>query len=279
MGSGFRKTKAVTIGCPAAGAGFLGFLGHFFPTLPHQKSLELRAGSPLGGPAVYADSLPQRTVENKHMGHPSKHLDDVFRRHYHDLVDWCRRRVHQHLGDPEDFVHMAYLRCSRHWSAERNSNVNEAAYLYRALRWVIIDASRSWQRQRTRKWLPLRRESGLPWIALHKLVAQEAVMSLKGRQLQVCLALLAGKGHAQIRRELNLTSGALSVYLCRAKASLCKFLEVSARHPGARMRAGHRPGPKPELSKNRTRPIVGCPYPADGMPSPSSPAVTPFSAA
>jgi len=213
------------------------------------------------------------------MVHPSKPLDDVFGRHYHDLVDWCRRRVHRHLGDPEDFVHLAYIRCSRHWSAERNSNVNEAAYLYRALRWVIIDASRSWQRQRNRRWLPLRREGGIPWIALHKLVAQEAVTSLKGKQLQVCTALLAGKGHAQIRRELNLTSGALAVYLCRARARLCEFLEVSARHPGARMRGGHRRGRKPEPNRDRIKPIAGCPYSVDGVPSPSSPPVTPFSAA
>ncbi len=156
-------------------------------------------------------------------------LNEIFDRYYQDLIRWCRSRVRQELGDPEDIVHSAYLRCRRRWSAAYKSNGNEAAYLYQALRWVILDAVRKHIRERSRMRLIPRRGNEPLWEILHKLVAQEAVASLRGRQSQVCLAFLAGKSNAQICRELHLSAGAVAVHACRARATLCRFLDVSDR--------------------------------------------------
>jgi len=156
-------------------------------------------------------------------------LDEVFCRHYDKMVAWCRSRVAADMEDPEDLVHSAYLRCSRCWSAELSSKGREAAYLYRALRWVLLDSLRARCRQKNRNCQGPRRRDKMPWIVLHQLVAQEALMSLGGRQLQVCSALLEGKSEKQIRGELQLTRGALAVYICRARARLSQVLGVTAR--------------------------------------------------
>ena len=61
-------------------------------------------------------------------------LDEFFARHYDEMVAWCRRRVSVRLGEPEEFVHEAYLRCARRWNATRRSVLRPAAYLRRATR-------------------------------------------------------------------------------------------------------------------------------------------------
>ncbi len=160
------------------------------------------------------------------MQRPSETLNTVFRRHYQELVCWCRKRVPPHLGEPEDFVHSAYLRCSGHWSADRNSESGERAYLYRALRWVVIDAIRVWRREKVGDQRATVQGTGRRWGVLHELAVREAVMGLSGKELQVCSARLAGKNDAQTRHELNLTPGALAVHICRLKANLCRLLGV-----------------------------------------------------
>jgi len=168
------------------------------------------------------------------MPQPTRLLNEVFNRHYQDLVAWCRGHVQHELGDPEEFVHTAYLRCRQCWSPQRKSARNEAAYLYRALRWVVVDALRRHGRQKCRTWVLPAPNTGTRWMVLHTLIAREAVSSLKGRQLQVCLALLAGKSDDQIRNELDLSRRALAVYICRARANLCRTLGVAGRRRGWR---------------------------------------------
>lgn len=155
-------------------------------------------------------------------------FNEVFTRHYRQLVKWCGRRVVPGRFDPEDLVHSAYLRCARLWSAERRSEHCEAGYLYRALRWTIVDAIRRDLRRRAYGDTPQQeRECGsAPW---GRVVAEEALLSLRGRQQQVCLAVLDGKTDRQICRELHLSSGALAVYLHRARNSLHDLLDVPRR--------------------------------------------------
>lgn len=171
-------------------------------------------------------------------------LNDVFERHYPELVSWARSRVRNHLGDPEDFVHLAYLRCSRRWSADARSKHHEAAYLFRALRWVVLDALRREVRERSRQWPVARRDNGFPGCSIRELVAREAVMSLQGRQLEVCLALLSGQSVDDIRRDLDLSAGAVAVHLSRAKAALVRFLELDDRRSPTARRSGPTPSTK-----------------------------------
>jgi RNA polymerase sigma factor (sigma-70 family) len=159
---------------------------------------------------------------------PAPKLDDLFHRHYDALVAWCRRRVRPHVGEPEDFVHLAYLRCRRSWNEEHRSLHNEAAYLYRALRWVVLDALRRHARRACRE-APLVDPSAAPdntgtWPP--RLVA-EALDALPPRQQQVCRAILAGKRLEVVRGELRLSPAALAVNLCRARATLCERLGVA----------------------------------------------------
>ena len=163
------------------------------------------------------------------MSSPTDCLNDVFSRHYEDLVRWCKGRVRPDLGDPEDFVHMAYLRCRKHWSRERQSREHEASYLYRALRCVIIDVLRSDLRAKSRTCGLHRSGNSLRCLPLRELVTQEALGILTGKQRQVCSALLAGTSTMQICKRLGLTPGALAVHLCRAKARLSDFLEIPNR--------------------------------------------------
>ncbi len=157
----------------------------------------------------------------------SARLDELFAEHYEDLLAWCRRRFRRELGEPADLVHAAYLRCRRSWCDARRSKEHEAAYLYQALRWVVIDALR---RRQTRKLLeslllaPSLTASDDP---LRALVAREAVDRLSGRLRQVCLAVLAGKSTDQIAQELGISSGALAVCLTRLRDRLEELLGES----------------------------------------------------
>lgn len=157
-------------------------------------------------------------------------LDEVFQRHYDELLVWSRRHIPRNLGEPEDFVHATYLRCRKHWAKGRGVAEREAAYFYRALRWVATDA---WRRDRRAKscmgMAVSPRGEDRTGEPLGRLVFEEALGSLKGRQRQVCHHRLAGKSDTEICRELRLSRGALAVYVHRAKAAICDFLEIG--HP------------------------------------------------
>ena len=153
-------------------------------------------------------------------------LNDLFEQNYGILVAWCRSRNLGHLGDPEEFVHLAYLRCSRRWSAEHRSSHCELSYVYRALRWVMLDALRRRGRQRTSAW-PLRYETASGRATpLHTATVREAVERLKGRPRQVCHSLMAGKDEERIGQELQISRNAVAVHVHRAKARICRDLEM-----------------------------------------------------
>jgi len=170
--------------------------------------------------------IPNPQLRVKPVQSSANSLAAVFDRHYAAMIAWCRRRVGQRLGDPEDFVHLAYILCARYWKPERASGRCETAYLYRTLRCVVVDAARNdAQRQRTTRRLP-RRSAGDRHDVPHQAAATEAVGLLAGRQLQVCRALAKGKSKGEICRELAISRSALAVHMSRAKARLCELLEM-----------------------------------------------------
>lgn len=154
-----------------------------------------------------------------------KCLDDVFVQHYHELVAYSRRRVDMRMGDPEDFVHLAYIKCCRRWSPKRRSRYSDAAYLYRALRWVIIDAMR--QHSRRAGMVTLFASSDIATESptqLAHLVTREALDRLRGRERAVCESALRGHRAEQTCGDLRINSKALAVFLCRAKSALTAAL-------------------------------------------------------
>lgn len=155
-------------------------------------------------------------------------LNDLFCRYYPALIRCCRKHLRGTLEDAEDVVHSAYLRCRRHWSADRCSAAHAATYFYRALRWEMADSARRQHRRRTRQSAPAGRQPDPPGILLRHLVVREALATLRGRQLAICLAYMAGKNREAICRELRLTPGALAVATCRAKAHLRAVLDLSS---------------------------------------------------
>lgn len=148
-------------------------------------------------------------------------LNSVFMSHYRNLVEYCRRRATGGWADPEEIVHLAYLKCCRSWSAGHRSQVNEAAFFYRAIRWTIADVSRAGARR-------ARHESASSRCQTQthdpELAAREAVSLLPGRQRLVCEAVLAGKSRQQICAEFEMTPVALAVHLHRAKTRLMRLL-------------------------------------------------------
>ncbi len=162
------------------------------------------------------------------MARQSESFNEVFTRHYRQLVKWCGHRVPRDLADPEDIVHSAYLRCACQWCATRQSHRGEASYLYRAVRWTILDILRVHIRRKLARasLTPSRTTDTPPWT---RMALGEALGALRGRQRQVCLALLDGKSRAQICEELDLTSDALAVYVHRARNSLQDLLDLDQR--------------------------------------------------
>jgi len=155
-------------------------------------------------------------------------LNSVFCRHYAVLVAWCGKQVRPEVGDPEEFVHLAYLRCRKTWRADRTSvNGRTAAYLFQALRWVVLDELRRFARRRARS----SSVSPAPvcenqWTQARRLIVDEVLGLLPGGQRQVCLAMLTGKSQAQIASECGISPGAVAVRLSRAKMSLLEGLEL-----------------------------------------------------
>jgi RNA polymerase sigma factor (sigma-70 family) len=153
-------------------------------------------------------------------------LNDQFTRHYRELLAWCQTHVQRRFGEPEDLVHAAYLRCSQRWSSDRQSKEHAVAFFYRALVWVVMDAFRREARQKAND--PRRPPvSHVVWDEpLGHAIAHEALATLKGRQRQVCTALMAGQTNDQICGTLCLTPATLAVHICRARATLCGLLGV-----------------------------------------------------
>jgi len=154
-------------------------------------------------------------------------LNDLFLQCYPALIAWAKRHVPAYVGEPEDLVHLAYIRCCKRWVSGRGCQGREPAYLFRALRWVAMDAWRRHSRRNRGLREAFWQRADSAHQPLGRLVFEEALASLTGRQHQVCRRLMAGKTETQICRELNLSRGALAVYVYRAKHHLCRYLEVS----------------------------------------------------
>jgi len=156
-------------------------------------------------------------------------MDTFFAGSYADLLAWCRRHVRPELGDPEDFVHQAYLRCRQRWSPTHRSAQHGSAYYYRALRWVVADVIRRQQRHpgttAPAELLPL---PGTTEVPVRELIAREALEILTEKERAICSGFLQGRPEKQIRSELKLSAQTLSVHVCRAQRKMRRFLETSA---------------------------------------------------
>lgn len=154
------------------------------------------------------------------MSDSTEQLNQLFRLHYRMLVGWCRKRLRPGIGDPEDLVHDAYIRCLSSWSAVRRSTHNDASYFIKSVQFVVLDAMRG-QRRRV-----LRETAACRSFALHwpdpgaDLTIGELVARLPPRQQAVCRAVLAGKSNDAIAMELDLTRSAIAVHLCRTRKVL-----------------------------------------------------------
>jgi DNA-directed RNA polymerase specialized sigma24 family protein len=152
-------------------------------------------------------------------------MDAAFGRSYTRLISWCRRHVRRNLGDPEDFVHQAYLRSRRRWATARRSQHREEAYFFRALRWVVTDAMR--KRARRREGMAAYQPAAPASAAgpVGELIAREAVdAALTPGERAVCSGLLAGRSRRQLCDALAVTPAALAVRACRARRKLREFL-------------------------------------------------------
>lgn len=173
---------------------------------------------------LVSQMLPGRT---SHMLTEYHELDRVFTTYYDALVDWCAHRIPSYLGAPEEFVHQTYLRCRTSWRSEKRSNRNEAAFLFRCLRWVVTDSIRSYHRRKTREHDVVQRPpNDERFNLLRKLIAREALNVLCGMPRLVCVEILSGKSQEQILADLQISKGALATNLSRAKVALLTFLEV-----------------------------------------------------
>ncbi|MCA9124137.1 MAG: sigma-70 family RNA polymerase sigma factor [Planctomycetaceae bacterium] len=147
-------------------------------------------------------------------------FDAAFEHSYAHLVAYSRSHAGQ-LGDAEDFVHLAYLKCRKAWRRDRVSQQVGIAFFCRAIRWIIFDVARTRMRRdvRERLYRP-RSNSERRSSQLDRLAAADAIQALKGRSRDVCIAILAGKDYVTIRRELGISEGALAVSISRARSEL-----------------------------------------------------------
>lgn len=156
------------------------------------------------------------------MTNPKATINVVFASNYERLVRWCSKRLDGRVCDPEDLVHGAYLRCWKSWRQDRASAVYPAAYVFRTLRWVLLDELRRYARNRPETLPPgevrtIRRRGD----DARELMFREAVAALPKSQRMIVEEILMGKTLDQIGDEHQLSPAAMAVRLSRAK----KFLE------------------------------------------------------
>jgi RNA polymerase sigma factor (sigma-70 family) len=154
-------------------------------------------------------------------------LDELFVAHYATLVAWCRRIAPRGV-DAEEIVHSTYLRMRHGYCPERVSPDHPLAYLRRSLRWEVADRLRSQRRRKKRELIAAQLQS--PFCDRSPLAvaaAKEAFTTLRGRQREVCMALLSGKRRREVCRDLRMRPRSLGVYLSRARATLVRRLELS----------------------------------------------------
>lgn len=164
---------------------------------------------------------------------PAPELDRLFLRNYDRLLAFSRKNCRR-LGDAEEFVHEAYLRSRRRWSAVRTSEARPEAYLFRALRWALADALRRKRRETVLD--PTELETRLRSRA-EAAFAFDTEIATADRDL--FRSMLAGRTKDELCRELHVSPGALAVRIHRAKKKLEAMLGVprwSAVIPDCRIR-------------------------------------------
>jgi RNA polymerase sigma factor (sigma-70 family) len=157
---------------------------------------------------------------------PSIAFDRSFALHYETLIHWAKRVVPHGLGEPEDFVHLAYLRCRQTWRPVRKSACCEAAYFRRSIRWLVLDAVR----QRQRRALHSRRYAEISpqfattsdWPASF---VEEVMTRMPRRQREIGRALVGGKSLGEIQREMGLSPKALTVGVSRFRRLLVQTMQ------------------------------------------------------
>jgi RNA polymerase sigma factor (sigma-70 family) len=162
-------------------------------------------------------------------------MNPLFQRYYADLLKWCRRHCPRAWGEPEDFVHDAYLRCRRNWRAE-NATAREAAYFYRALRWVVADAVRK-SRRRHAGDAQLAAVAAGPSFTTAAPAMQEALQLLTPREQAICAGRLRGESEQETCARLGLSRIAHATHLSRARHKLCDNFGVTPRARGKSTRA------------------------------------------
>lgn len=149
-------------------------------------------------------------------------FDHVFFAQYDNLVARAGRMLPHGLGDAEDYVHLAYLRCRASWSSEQCSSRNQGAYFLRSIRWLVLDALR---RRRREAALMEQAAAIRPQTAatdFSPAVALEAFKAMSRRQRELGEALLAGKTAAEIEQQLGISKAAYAVGLSRLRKAWMK---------------------------------------------------------
>lgn len=150
-------------------------------------------------------------------------LDRLFLIHYERLVRVSRRKA-RGLGDAEEFVHEAYLRSRRRWSAARRSQVCPESYLFRSLNWVIADTRR--RSRATSSCVECATPAPTPdQIAV---IRDSFENGLAPAERHLFNHLMAGRSIKGMCRELRITPGALAVRIHRARRKLMRLLEAES---------------------------------------------------
>ena len=157
----------------------------------------------------------------------------VFLEHYPRLVTFCGTHRTNGAWDPEDIVHLVYLKCRSHWRGDRCVH-QRSSYLYQAARWVLADLQRKERRRHASTQAMYNALKGAQFRRpQNHLLWSECLASLSGRPRQAVLALLEGKNLPVIQQELGVSRAALLVALHRARRSLLLVLRPPSCKPAS----------------------------------------------
>lgn len=152
-------------------------------------------------------------------------FDAVFSEQYAGLVSRTDRILPPGLGDAEEFVHQAYLRCRQSWSSDASSSYDRGAYFIRSIRWLVTDALRRRRRETEllRIAAPTRPQSAAKDFS--RAEVGDALEAMPRRQRELGNALLAGKTAEEIERQFGLSNAARAVGMSRLRKEWTKRLK------------------------------------------------------
>lgn len=151
-------------------------------------------------------------------------FDRVFTEQYDRLVARTHRLLPRGLGDAEEYVHLAYVRCRSTWSTHRNSSHDQAAYFLRSIRWLVVDALRRRRRESALLHGAAETRPRTTSADFARTDALDELQCLPRRQRQLGKALLAGKSAEQIERRFGLSKAARAVGVSRLRQAWIKRL-------------------------------------------------------